>query len=351
MNVTKRVLGESYITATGLLLGLVLVGHLTRIGSGGLLWGAVALLPVVALVASIHWVDRLEFCGEQIWSVAKFSAGALGVATVAATLTNVAQTVTIPVADTLLLVTTLSTATAAGALVGVAWELRRSNRRLGLRNAVLHRVLRHNLRNDMTVVLCLLDEMEAEAERDQRETIDRIRRKIEALVDLTDKVRQVNVAVGERAGPTDAVDIVPLVESRVERLRLEYPRVDVETDLPDRALARASGEFGLVLDNVVQCAAKRCEHPQLRVVLATGGGSVTLRIEDHSGAIPEPDMTAVTNGAETDFEHGFGMELWLVYWLVDASGGEIDVDAEGDVRRIDIELDRVTDGRLASRLP
>jgi hypothetical protein len=44
------------------------------------------------------------------------------------------------------------------------------------------------------------------------------------------------------------------------------------------------------------------------------------------------------------------MELWLVYWLVDASGGEIDADPEGDVRRIDIELDHVTDGRLASHL-
>jgi signal transduction histidine kinase len=350
MHVTKRTLGESYITATGLLLGLALVAHLLRIGSGGLLWAGVAVLPVAALVATIHWVERLELAGDQVWSVAKFSAGALGVATVAATVTNLAQAVAVSVAETLLLVTTLSTATAAGALVGVAWELRQSNRRLGLRNAVLHRVLRHNLRNDMTVVLCLLDDLETDANEEQRETIARIRRKIETLVDLTDKVRQVNVAVNDRESPTDAVDVASLVDRRVRRLSVEYPDVDIESDLPSRALARADEQFGLVLDNVVQSAARRGENPRLRVVLRTGSGTVTLRIEDHCGAIPEPDISAVTNGAETDLEHGFGMELWLVYWLVDTSGGHIDVATDDGVRHIDIELDRASERGLTSRL-
>jgi two-component system OmpR family sensor kinase len=347
MHVTKHALGESYITATGLLLGLVLLGHLSRVGSTGLLWAGAALLPIVVLLASAYWIDRLGLGGEEVWRVANYSAAALGVAAVGATLLSAVQSPVPSVMDTALLVTILAAATTTGVLVGVVRELQQSNRRLGLRNAVLHRVLRHNLRNDMTVVLCLLDDLEAEADDGQRETVDHIRRKVETLVDLTDKVRQVNLTVDGRGEPTDTVDLAALIECRVERLAAEFPSVSIDTELPGRALARTNGEFELVLDNVVQSAVRRGDDPELRVVLTTDGGTVTLRIEDHSGAIPEADISAVASGAETELEHGLGMELWLVYWLVDASGGDIGVETEDGVNCIDIELERAADSRLA----
>ena len=241
----------------------------------------------------------------------------------------------------------LASVSVAGAFVGVVHELRRSNRQYSLRNAVLHRVLRHNLRNDMTVVLCLLDEIESETGPEQQETIAQIRHKVENLVDLTDKARQVNITVSEPGPPSKPIDIVTLIDRRISRLTTEYPSVDIETDLPERAFARTSGEFGLVLDNVIQSAARRTDDVELTVALATNGKTIELRIEDHDSAMPDPDLAAIASGSETDLEHGFGMELWLVYWLVEANGGKIDIEADADGRSLTISLDRATSERIA----
>lgn len=350
MYVTKRALGESYITGTGIVLGLVLLGHLLVGRSDAILQVAAAAVPVFALTVSAHGLRKLEFRGEQIWRVAEYSAVALGVAVLVSILVNVVQAVSFSRADTAVLVPLLASVSVAGAFVGVVHELRRSNRQYSLRNAVLHRVLRHNLRNDMTVVLCLLDELEAETDPEQQETVAQIRRKVENLVDLTDKARQVNITVSEPGPPSKPIDIVTLIDRRISRLTAEYPSVDIETDLPERAFARTSGEFGLVLDNVIQSASRRTEDVELTVALSTNGKTVELRIEDHDSAIPDPDLAAIASGSETDLEHGFGMELWLVYWLVEANGGHIEVETATEPRSLTIFLDRATSDLLASHL-
>jgi signal transduction histidine kinase len=351
MDVTKRVLGESYIAATGLLLGLVLVGRLLVDGPAAMMWGTAGAVPVVVLVASIYWFDRIGFGDDQVWTVAVYSAVSLGFGSVFVVVLETVPEVAFSSGETFLLVTGLGMLTVAGGLAGVVRELRRTNRRLTLRNQVLHRVLRHNLRNDMSVVLCLLDELEAEADADpaQRERVGRARDRIESLVDLTDKVRKVSATVDETGAPPEPVDISALVDRRVERLRAEYP-IDVETDLPDSTMARINGEFELVLDNIIQSAAENADSPELCVSLDTDATTVALRVEDRDWALPDADLSAVTNGAETALEHGLGLELWLVYWLVDSNGGDIEVATADGARRVDIHLDRAAGGWLPRKL-
>lgn len=348
--VTKRALGESYIAATGLLLGLVLVGQLAVEGRGALLWLVAGIVPVAVLVASVRWFDHLEFSGEQVWTVAVHSALALGAGSIFVVLLDTVSGVfAFTERETFLLVTTLGTVTVGGALVGVVRELQSSNRQLTLRNQVLHRVLRHNLRNDMSVVLCLLDEIAREADTEQRERLEAASRRIESLVDLTDTVRQVNVTVTAGGPPSEPVDLAELVDRRVERLEAEHP-VAIETDLPDAALVRANGEFGLVLDKLVQSAVTDGTRADLGVSLRTEGRTVALRVADRNRSIPDADVSAVTNGAETPLEHGLGVELWLVYWLVEANDGDIAVETVDGTRQVEIRLDRAVDGFLPSRL-
>jgi K+-sensing histidine kinase KdpD len=249
--------------------------------------------------------------------------------------------------DTFLVGTSIGTVAVAGALAGVVWELHRSKRRLGLRNEVMHRVLRHNLRNDMTVVLCLLDEIEATTDGESQQHVDRARETIDGLVAMTDKVRQVNVTANTTHTRTEPIDLVGVVENRVRKLRADNPGVEITTDLPAEAPVAVSGEFGIVVDNVVESALSRAaEDPRLHLTVTRERGSVELTFEDHTGAIPEADLFAVAAESETDLEHGFGVELWLVHWLVDANDGELRFETEGETRCIRIELDAPRGGIL-----
>ncbi|MFT4923879.1 MAG: hypothetical protein ACI8XM_003111 [Haloarculaceae archaeon] len=351
MHVTKRDLAESYITGTGTILAIILLGRMVLEGPEGLLWAGVGSLPIVSLVGTAYWANQLNLEGDQIWEIAMYSAAALGLAATALLVLDVTtQVLTFAGADTFLIATCLATTTAVGALAGFVRELQRTNQRLGLRNTVLHRVLRHNLRNDMTVLLCLLDELETTAEEDQQELIDQSRRRIRGLVNLTDKVRQVNVTVNQQMATTTTVDLVSLVEDRLERLKKEYPSLTVETDLPDSALVTATEQFGLVLDNVVQSAVTSGENPVFEITVRTTPKTVQLCLEDQSDSIPDADLTALATQDETELEHGLGVELWLVYWLVESSDGDIRIERADGIRRIEVTLDRATKGLVPEGL-
>ena len=353
VQVTKRELGTSYLVGTGAVVGLVLAGELLVEGPRALPQVGIGFLPVVGLVAPVYWLERSKARDEQVWRVAECGSLALGAGVLSVIGLDLLGRALAPsvlpavsTAGTVLLATVLATLAAAGVLVGLVRELQRTNRRRALRNAVLHRVLRHNLRNDMTVALCHLDELQAEVGPDGRETVDRVRNSIEGLVELTDQVRQMNVAAAEDDAATRTVDLVELVETGVERVRESHPGVTVETDLPDRAVAHLGAEFGLVLDNVAHSASGTGDGPTLYVSVTTDEDAVHLRIEDRDGSLPEADLSAMGTGPETDLQHGVGMELWLVYWLVDANGGDLAFETAGETSTIDIELDRATGGWL-----
>lgn len=349
MHVTKRSLGESYIVGTGIVLGGLLAIELLGEGGEGILWGSIGLIPVLALVGGFYWLGYLGLDSEQVWTVAECSALAMGAGTLLLfALEVLTQELALGAGDTLLVGSSIATVAGAGAFGGVVWELHRSKRRLGLRNEVMHRVLRHNLRNDMTVVLCLLDEIEATANEHQQQPLDEARAKIDGLVEMTDKVRQVNFTATTPGSPTNRVDLADVVETRVEEIRAEHPDTTIETDLPERAVAPVDGEFGVVIDNVVESGLTRAgEPPEMHITVDKKRGSVVLEFEDFTGTIPEADLSAVAAGSETDLEHGFGVELWLVHWLVEVNGGSVTFETDGDTRRIRIELDTVR-GRLLS---
>lgn len=347
-HVSKRSLGEGYIVATGVVLAAVLAGMAFQAPSPGLFWFLGTGLSVVVLVGAGFWLKRLELGSEQVWLVSNCSALGLGLGTTVLVVGEVAtgSSVATPVSSAVLC-TALATTAVVGTLGGVVFTLHRSNRDLRGQNAVLHRVLRHNLRNDMSVVMCLLDEIEANTDGETATTAWQAREKIRSFVRLTDSVRQANVGTTDPTKTSEVRDLADIVESRVTRLVGENPELTVETELADQALVSVGETFELVVDNIVESAlSDPAAEPHLLFKVERDGESVRLLVEDDSGAIPNADLSAVAAGSETALEHGHGVELWLVEWLVDASGGDVTIEMDGDVHRVTIELDRAHTGWL-----
>ena len=344
MHVSKRSLGEGYIVGTGVVLAVVLVGQLLRSEPGAALWSLAWSVPVVVLVGAAFWLQRLDLTSEQIWTVAECSSLGLGIGTLVLFGVEIG-TPAAPLSTTgsVLLGTTLSTMAVAGAFAGVTCSVHQAKLDLRRQNAVLNRVLRHNLRNDMTVVMCMLDDIDAATDQAHEETIDRAKEKIESLVRLTDKVRRASGPPTGNRDPTEPVDLAGLVERRVSELDETYPDVTIETALPGEALAYVDHSFGLVVDNIVESARSTDAAPDLEIAVETGASTVNLCVEDRSQTIPQADLAAVAGGSETALEHGLGVELWLVEWLVDANNGDVTFDADGEVRRITVEVDRASD--------
>jgi K+-sensing histidine kinase KdpD len=342
MHVTKRQLGEGYLAGISVVLIGILLWAILSTTSGLSLWLAILVVPALALGGQVIWFDRLDLDGRQVWRVAMYAALGLGVVTVFLVSSHlVMETLTVSSELTVALTMLLATGVLGGVLVGISMELHAQTHQLTLRNAVLYRVLRHNLRNDMTVVLAQLHEVKHEVGDEKQQKLEKAERKIHALVELTDKVRQLNLML-EGDSETSTIDLAATIEHRIGVLEGTYPNVDIEATLPETAPVDADEQFGIVLDNIVESALRTDRtNVELTVDCTVDESEVTLLVEDHTQNLPEQDLSVIESESVQQLEHGDSMELWLVYWLTDHNGGELDIETAGDTRRLTITLARV----------
>jgi signal transduction histidine kinase len=321
VTLSKQTLGLGYLVAAGVVLSLVLVAHAVsalRVGPSGVVVVLIGVIPALGLVAANYWLPRSGLTGGQIWTVAEWSGLGIGVVTL------VNLVVLLPTATAGrpgLLASSVATGGFVGILVGTLLELRRDRVRLTQYNEVLNRVLRHDVRNRLTVMLGHLSELERKT--DARDT-ERLRAAIEGLVTTTEKVREVDAALGSNPPPRRPVDVVPALRERLDALERDHPEATVQSDLPETAMVQADWLFGYVLDNLLENAVVHNDSPPtVTVTVRAEGRTVTLRIADDGPPIPETELDVFEERTETPMSHSKGVGLWLVIWVVERYGGEV----------------------------
>ncbi|WP_251343108.1 ATP-binding protein [Haloplanus halophilus] len=211
------------------------------------------------------------------------------------------------------------------------------------RLAVLNRVLRHNVRNDVNVVRGHVDRLADHVSDDDeaRRSLRVARRRLDAIVDLSDTARRIErVADADRA-ETVRMDLPEVVADRVDRLRRAHPACVVRTSLPDGAAVRAHELLPQALDNVLENAVEHADSatPRVTVDLSTGGGDrVTLRVADDGPGLPPVERRVLETGVETQLTHSTGLGLWLTNWIVRVSSGRIDVETGDEGTTVVLEL-------------
>ncbi|MFD1586860.1 sensor histidine kinase [Halorientalis brevis] len=351
MRVTKRSLGVNYVAGTGLVLSGLLLSKLALSPPRDWLWSVTGLVPAVALGSAVYWLPRINLDDEQIWWVAQ--CGALGLEITTAFVVGHLLFSKLVLGSTAIQVGVAANNVAAGAIVGVLggalWAVHNANERMGVRTDVLNRVLRHNLRNDMTVVFGHLENVRAKVDDPQQAQIDITLRKLDGLIELTEQVRAVDTALDRGRQTHRPVNVVAVIDRQVDELTTTHTDVTIQTDCPAEAWVVADGMLGMLLDNIVMSAVDHGNGaPTLEVEVTTSTRWVELRIEDASHTLPTADLAVVSAGEETKLDHGCGIELWLVDWLVEKYDGELTIDDADDSRSvIDIRLPRAgTHSRL-----
>lgn len=200
---------------------------------------------------------------------------------------------------------------------------------------VLNRVLRHDLRNEMNVVLGYADLLAATGlDDEQGDHLETIRRKAERVVTLGEQTREVveTLTVGEDPAP---VDVRTIVADCVEAACGAHPAVTIETDLAEVGWARGGHAFTDAVDRLLESAIEHSEsldpHVDVSLRLNTDveGDAVELRVEGDPPGIPHRQRQALDKGTETPLQHLNGLDLWLVNWYADGVDGDLEFDYEG----------------------
>jgi PAS domain S-box-containing protein len=205
---------------------------------------------------------------------------------------------------------------------------------------LLGRVLRHNLRNDMNVVIGNLGVLEKNIDDEEiQELAGLALEKSQELVEMSDKTRKLNeILDSEHKQVGRVTDIVPLVERVVDDHEQTYPETTIEIDVPDQAPVQASNDVVWAIENVVENAIVHAEdEPHLyisiqnEIIEEQRGASewTTLTVADDGPGIPENEVAVLRDDtSRTSTAHGSGLGLWIVQQIAEAFDGKLVIDRE-----------------------
>ena len=206
-------------------------------------------------------------------------------------------------------------------------DLKRRERHL----EVLHRFLRHNLRNKMTVIRGTADVLEDRlSDPTDREYVSQIEGAATELIDLSETAHQLSrVAIGGD-GETEPVDLratLTAVKADIER---EYDGATVRLGTGLDNAVDADWRLRPVFEQLVENAVEHTDNgaPLVEVSGAERDASVSVRIVDDGPGIPADELVGITTDEEpTQLTHGTGFGLWLVRSVVDDYAGTIEYDS------------------------
>jgi PAS domain S-box-containing protein len=212
----------------------------------------------------------------------------------------------------------------------------------------LNRVLRHDIRNDMQIVLGLGRLLDEHVDEEGAEYLRTILDTGEHVVELTKSSRDLaRTVAGEAELPLESVSLDETLRAEIDRRREAFGHATIELrgDVPDvdvRANDLLSSVFRNLLNNAVQHSDR--EEPTVEVTadMTRGDHTAIVRIADDGPGIAPERREAVFGKEEKGIDsEGTGLGLYLVQSLVEEYGGSVwieDNDPRGTVVVVELPI-------------
>lgn len=198
------------------------------------------------------------------------------------------------------------------------------------RLSVLDRVMRHNIRNSMSVVMGCAEELTEQGDGERAELAQTIEQESAQLVDLSETARTVERVVG-REQERAHVGVATVLQGVRERLLDTSIPLTVAIETPEGLMIETDA---VVLEEVVYHAVRYlcvdlAGTTSVDIVAAEGDDRVEIAILGDV-TVPEHERRAIENGQESPLEHTGYLDLWLVNWGAERLGGSLAFEAETD---------------------
>jgi len=204
-------------------------------------------------------------------------------------------------------------------------EQRRRKRRL----QVLNRVLRHNIRNDVSKIDGYAERIQDAADDPEivgyAEIVDDIADDLDSAAANARRLQ--NVIKADL--PEDAtVDVTELVEPVLEEMHVSYPDAEIDSTMPETCHVRGTDDLSFALSEAIENAVEHNDNdvPYVEVVVERADTAGIVRIRDDGPGVPDHERAIVYGEQDiTALTHGSGLGLWVVKWIVELHDGDVEI--------------------------
>lgn len=188
------------------------------------------------------------------------------------------------------------------------------------RLAVLNRVLRHNLRNDVDVIKGNAESLPADDTR-----VETIIDTAESIRTYGTRARTIQEYVSEPA-QTVRVDIPVVMQAVIDTVDAAETDMSVSVESPasvqiatDKQALQAALESAI--DNAVTYG-----DSTVTITVEKHPGQVEIKVIDDGPGIPEWETEALKTGTEDALQHSTGLGLWQLKWAINSVDGSVSFD-------------------------
>jgi PAS domain S-box-containing protein len=196
---------------------------------------------------------------------------------------------------------------------------------------VLDRILRHNLRNRLNVVLNRAEFVERYADDEEIcEQSELLCEAVDDVIHLVEEVRTVEKSVRNSDNEMRPMECSTILQRVTTQLKARHPTATITTDMPESLRVRADDRLALVFKHVIENAIVHndTETPTVEVVGKQIGddGIAEIAVLDDGPGIPQAERLTVLDPSETSaLDHGTGVGLWVASTLVSVFDGDLDI--------------------------
>jgi PAS domain S-box-containing protein len=212
-------------------------------------------------------------------------------------------------------------------IVGVTTDITTEKRREQELEA-LNRIIRHDIRNDMSVVLGWAEMLETRVDDTEAEPLQHILTAGHHVVELTEIARDyAETVVSEKAVEPNPVSLRSVLEAEIALRRDTYPSAEFEIvgEIPGvdvMANDMVGSVFRNLLNNAVQHNDK--DVPIVEIECDVHETETIIRIADNGPGVADAQKERIFEKEQKGIgSSGTGMGLYLVQTLVDGYGGDV----------------------------
>lgn len=210
--------------------------------------------------------------------------------------------------------------------VGVArdvTDIKEHKRRL----SVMDRVLRHNIRNKLNIILAHSNFLTEYPDQDIQNRAETILEAGESLESLSESARRFKASTHPNQSSIRTTNVADCVTHVVDEAQRQFPHATIRVHQEAEVWAEVHEAFELALTELVENAIRHSDRsaPTVEITVEKHESTVSVQVSDDGPGLTDMEQNVVLEGEETALEHGSGLGLWLVRWTIANSGGTIDV--------------------------